>query len=613
VTRIAGVCPTRIGTRVAAVCLGAALAAMPVVGRSAEQWTFASSEHFEVYTTGGDRRARESLAYFERIHAFFEDFMKLSPKQDRPTRLIVFSNRREYTPYRPNEWATAYYLSGPDRDYIVIQSLDAESYPLVVHEYAHLIFKHSGAVYPRWLNEGLAEFFSTISPEGGKMSIGKVTIDRLRMVRTAELLTLDRLFGADLQSPEFQRRDHVGIFYAQSWALVHMIMTEERYRPRSNELLTAIGSGTPAVDAFRSVYGKSLVQVMNDLRGYIRGDHYLFFAANYRDPKIDRGFTTRAADGFEAGLITANLLASHRERQTEARTAYETLAAGRPDDLGLVEARAHFELRQGDRSNAETFVRRAIALGSQNATLYRLAAGSYADSIEEREALLAKAVGFAPGDLDIRLTYASTLLQQRKAAEGLAALAPVSQIPADDAFVLFQLRANLLAQLNRIDEARAAAARARAYANSTQVDYADRLVQSLDAHAARQAEADRLMRDVNRAELEQLAGTTSRPPAPTDTSVFERATQFSDLLTVATGRLRNMVCGIGAPIVEIAVDSGLVRLVIDDPVRVRIEGAGGPTTDLICGAQNRPVRFGYAPGADAARKTAGALRLLDFR
>ena len=56
---------------------------------AAQTWTYAESEHFEVYTTGGDRTARDALTYFERVHAFFTDFMKT---QDRygPSEALPF-------------------------------------------------------------------------------------------------------------------------------------------------------------------------------------------------------------------------------------------------------------------------------------------------------------------------------------------------------------------------------------------------------------------------------------------------------------------------------------------------------------------------------------------
>src|SRR5690242_5579713 len=93
---------------------------LPGAPRAADTWTYAASDHFEVYTTGGARQARDALAYFERVHAFFSDFLHLTPKQARPTRVIVFSGDRDYKPYRVNEVAVAYFRPGPDRDYIVM-------------------------------------------------------------------------------------------------------------------------------------------------------------------------------------------------------------------------------------------------------------------------------------------------------------------------------------------------------------------------------------------------------------------------------------------------------------------------------------------------------------
>src|SRR5580765_3353970 len=105
------------------------LAAMTVCAPmlvAAPTWTYSSSAHFEVYTTGGDARARDALLYFERAHAFFASYLQLSPTEARPTRLVIFSSDREYSPYRPNEFATAFYQPGPDRDYIVMRSIAQE-------------------------------------------------------------------------------------------------------------------------------------------------------------------------------------------------------------------------------------------------------------------------------------------------------------------------------------------------------------------------------------------------------------------------------------------------------------------------------------------------------
>ena len=136
---------------------------------AAAAWSYAASDHFEVYAAGGDRDARDALNYFERVQAFFTDFMGLSPRPGAVTRLVVFNGDRQFAPYRLNEVSTAFYLAGPDRDFIVMKSFDENANRIVVHEYAHLVIRHAGLRFPLWLNEGLAEFFSTLAPEGRRM------------------------------------------------------------------------------------------------------------------------------------------------------------------------------------------------------------------------------------------------------------------------------------------------------------------------------------------------------------------------------------------------------------------------------------------------------------
>lgn len=475
------------GFVVAVVCL---LGLAPSEAK-AQRWTHASSEHFEVYTTGGDGRARAALTYFERVHGFFEDFLKLTPAQKQPTRLIVFSSDREFAPYRLNEVATAFYLSGPDRDYIVMRSLDAESYPVIVHEYAHLIMRHSRVSYPRWLNEGLAEFFSTLSPQGGHMSLGRVPMGRLSELRDGNrMLDLPRLFAVDHNSAEYNTRTHAGTFYAQSWALTHMLMTADGYRQSVGRVLRAVSEGVPSAEALETVYGRPLAQVHSDLAAYVRGDRFAFFSAAYRDPQDEAGYPTRAVDPFEVGLVTANLLADAPDRIGAARAAYDKLLTARPHDAEVLGARGYLELRLGDRAAAADFLQRAVAAGSRNAAVYRWAA-LLTTSADGRETLLARALTLDPTNVDVRLAYAGALINQRKPNQAFDTLVPITQITPQQTFTFFELKALVALQLDQLAEASKAAASARQHADpGPQTQAADRLVQSIDELIARRAAAD---------------------------------------------------------------------------------------------------------------------------
>ena len=599
------------------VCCSVVIVLAGDAARAAEKWTYASSDHFEIYTTASAGRAREALVYFERVHAFFADFLKLETAPSHPTRLIIFSNAREFEPYRLNDFATAYYAPGPDRDSIVMRSFDSESYPVVVHEYAHLVARHSGAAYPVWLNEGLAEFFSTLVPEAGEMSIGKVPRGRLLELMNGKLMDLPRLFAVHHGSPEYSSRNHAGMFYAQSWALTHMVMTAEAYRARSGSFTSALARGTDAAAAFQSIYGKSLNRVADDLAMYVRSQHFVYFTTKYRDPKSSATSAPRDASSFEAGLVTANLLADRQGKQDEARAAYDRLARERPDDLELIEARGIFEMRYGDRGTARTLLARAASLGSGNPAVYRWAA-ALSEAAAERAAFLERAVTLSPNDLELRLLLASALLATRDVPAATRLLDGITQAPPEQAFMYYQLMANAGLLKNDFGNARVAAERAESHARSDrESEYAGRLKASIDSYVAARSAADRAVRQTAVAATPAAVAAAAAPgrhqetDAPTGTTEVSRLT--GQVLTVVSGRIRTFDCRGSAPILEVQTDAGTVRLSVDDPLKIQVVGLGGPTTDLTCGEHNASARIGYTPAVNASSNTVGLLRLLDFQ
>jgi tetratricopeptide (TPR) repeat protein len=596
------------------VLLCLALIAVP---RAAEKWTYASSAHFEVYATGGDSQARDALTHFERVHAFFTEFLKISPLQTKPTRLIVFSGDKQFAPYRLNEAAVAYYLPGPDRDFIVMKDLDVDAYPIVVHEYAHLIIRASGGKYPVWLNEGLAEFFSTMAPDGNdRMSIGRVPSDRLQYLNTSvALLPVDRLFAVTHDSPEYTTKAHAGLFYSESWALTHMLLTGEHYRPKSDEFLRLMANGASSDETLKTLYGKSPEAIGVELRNYVRQNQYVYFLVNYKSPAREARPQTRPADAFEAGLVTTNLLANSRDKESEARTAFEQLAAQKPNDLSLLESRASFELRRGHRTEALPYLARAVELGSTSPSVYR----DYA-ALEPAKAapLIARAFALSPGDLDIRLLYVSTLVSQRKSEEAVTTLNAVKHVPPESAYMTFQLLANAYMQLDRIAEARSAAARAVEFAQpGAEADYAARLSKSIEdfvAYRAATARSNSATTTPGAAALPAgtQAGSQTSPTSPSAGTLGAQSPRGP--VVVVTGRLKNMICGSGAPILEVDTGTDTLRLLIDKPPAILVESeAGAITADLNCGAQDVPLRVGFIPSDDAARKTVGVVRRLDYR
>ena len=459
-----------------AILLGVLI--VTVRAATAGDWTYAMSEHFEVYTTSGERTARAVLAQLERVHSFFSDYFKVSLQSGAPTRLIVFSGDVEFRPYRPNELAAAYYQTAPEGDYIVMRAFDDDANQIVFHEYSHLINRHAGLNYPLWLEEGMAVFFSTMASKDDLMLVGDIPLPRLRLLRGVAMMDLSALFAVGQDSKEFNDKAHNGLFYSQSWALTHMFLTDDRYRPGVPALLDLVQKGTASAPAVEQAFGRSLAMIGEDLRAHVRRDRYRGYAIRYKAPHIDEKMPVRTVERFEGDLVTANLLASAPNRVNDARAAFEQLSARKPDDLRLVESRAHFEMQRGDATLAAPHLARAIALGSKTASVYR----NYARVSPQNAAeLLTKAVSLAPEDAETRLQLASVLYTAGNNGEALAAIAPMKEIAPELAFHYFQILANVYTRMNEVERGRTAAARAVDYAQpGEEAAAAARLLKTID-------------------------------------------------------------------------------------------------------------------------------------
>ena len=120
-----------------------ALALAPIRVSAEEHWVKVTSPHFELFTSSGPKRGREAILYFEQVRQFFLQASPSKQVPEFPVRIVAFRTENQYKPYRISETAFAYYTGSESRDYIVMQNISAESYPVAIHEYMHLILRHT--------------------------------------------------------------------------------------------------------------------------------------------------------------------------------------------------------------------------------------------------------------------------------------------------------------------------------------------------------------------------------------------------------------------------------------------------------------------------------------
>ncbi|SPE43372.1 conserved hypothetical protein [Candidatus Sulfopaludibacter sp. SbA3] len=346
----------------AALVLGAGVCAAP-----ADPWLRVTSANFELFTTAGERGGRDLIQHFERVRSFFQQAFGLIPAGGNPVQIIVFRSPKEYDTYKLSEVSFAYFESGIDHDFIVMQSASAEHYPVAVHEYAHLLLHQTGKV-PRWLNEGLAELYSNLESRDGGIVVGQIIDGRMATLQNEKWLDLQDVTTVDEHSPLYSEKTHAGMFYAESWFLVHMLALQEWYAPRFRQLGAALLEGDTA-SAFLKVYGKTVEQVQQDLQLYFQMPRFtgrLFHVRlpeSVEAPAIEHG-------GFRARVALAEVLNSIPGRREAARSACDALAREFPDQWQTEQRLAEFFWRERNLEEAAQHFARAAELGADDAHLY---------------------------------------------------------------------------------------------------------------------------------------------------------------------------------------------------------------------------------------------------
>lgn len=549
-----------------------------------KRWLRASSENFELLTTAGQGDARNAILHFERARSFFIQTTQSTPVSRRPVRIIAFSSDREYKPYQPVEFASAFAIPGIDRDHIVMKSLDPRYYPVAIHEYVHLLLRtRRGQQVPLWLDEGVAELYSTLRPARRKMAVGHMLPARVATLRSRPWLPLETLLAVNRQSPYYNRRDLAEIFYAQSWALTHMLMLDGRYRDKFQDLLPALLQGDQKA-ALERTFGRTLDRIESDLREYAQQREFNIGVFDVSLPKSAEEPEIREADALERGLALANALAAGR-RWAEAQRAFEELAAANPERPEPEDEYGYAALRERQIDAARERFARAVKLGSANAALY----ADYANLLKLRGAavpeitpLYRKAAELDPSSDDAHRNLAFCLVNEGAYEEAVQHFALTRRIEPDQAFVFFGAAALAFERLKRLPEAIQAMEKAKQYARG----------------AAETETAERTL-----ARLQQMEKDAQTPQL-----------LLGDLAKVE-GRLERIDCSGAATRLRIRSGKKLVILAMPDPRAVVLKGAGDAAVEFTCGVQRpaRKVTASYEPKPDRKRRTAGLVKVLEFQ
>ncbi len=570
----------------------AILLASTLAAQTPSAWTVARNSHFEVYSHSAGQSAATALQWFENLRSFFlQNGMPGAAFDDSaqpPVSVVIFQSQKEYDEYRLRPVADAYYVALGKKNFIVLSTLATAS-----HEYAHYVLQSSGLKLAPCLNEGLAEFFSSLRFNGKELEIGGDLPARTQVLRKNKLLPLAELF--DLRSPD-SRKD-AELFYSESWALVNMLTSSNSYAALLPQLLTKLNSGANASQAFSAVYAKSLHQVEQDLQMSLH-PKWMARTVPARLVELEPPTVSYLSAREVNNLLARISLVSGRLQQ--ARVRYEQILIDTPGDPDIAAALGDIAERQGNHKAALEYWGRAVENKTTDAELcYRFALS--AEASQSIRQALERAVNLDPGFDDARYKLG---LAYSQAGEFKLAVAQLKAMRLPTGARRYGYWLALAAALNELDERQGAieAAQKAAAAATTDEERGDarRLMYMAQTDLTVQFSTD-------------SAGHSQMITArvPHGTNNWNPFVEPSDRMQHVTGKLTEVLCSAGKLTGFLMHTSdGQITLDVPDPMHVLIRNGPG---EFYCGpTPERPIQADYAV-VNASGATANILRGATFQ
>lgn len=399
----------------------------PLTGAASPAWYRFQARPWELYTDAGERRGERLLRQIVEAHAALRatapELAAASAAPARPLRVILFRSNGDFEPFRRGENHRGLYLAGIETDWILLPDSGGETARAARHELAHRMLRRLGVRPPAWLEEGLADYYSTMELGSGRLRLGRAPAGHAQLLRDEAWMDAARLLSLQ---PEDARGREAGLFYAQSWALVRWMMLEGGGAARVAAMLARIGAGRSQEAAFAETFGTAPEVALERARllaARIPPDA----APDVRAAAVETAGAKIAREPAPpplADLLRAEaLLDAGHEREAE-RLARET-ARRHPDSAALETLLGALALRRSEYETARTHLERAIALGGagarthfEHAMLLRDTGGPAA-LIEQS---LRHAVAVDPQFAEAWLVLGNWLLTQGRAREAAPCL-----------------------------------------------------------------------------------------------------------------------------------------------------------------------------------------------
>lgn len=248
------------------------------------RWFEARTLHFHTYSCGATQDVARLAGRLEQFREAYARLAGVDSVSSPPILVVVLPDHETMKPFLPvydgqPANLAGFFSRGSDENLIVmsLQGGGSNSLPVIYHEFAHNLLRHNDLFWPLWLQEGMAEIYSTFMVTGDHSArIGLPLPNYLEFLKEHPLMPLKQLFAVKHDSPEYNERERQGVFYAESWLLTHYLMVggTADHAARFGQLTVLLKQGQSPETAFINAFRVSLPAMEAELRAYLKRTRY---------------------------------------------------------------------------------------------------------------------------------------------------------------------------------------------------------------------------------------------------------------------------------------------------------------------------------------------------
>ena len=374
--------PLAVSVFVALSCAGA--------GAAEPQWIRVSSAHFSVLTDAGEKKGHEVAYRFEQMRSVYSQLlMRTKLNMPQPLEIVVL---RQYAQLAPTaDPASGFFLPAEDKNYIVLNAADDESWRAVAHQFAHLMLNYNYPPTQGWFDEGFAEYFASIRLDDKQVQLGGDPDSLGGLLNTGAWISIPELFKTRHDTSTFQEGTHHTLFYAESWIVMHYLLNQNKLGETGTYFGLVENEKMPAEQAIQQAYGMTPAQFEQAVK-----DYYQALAPQFQAPSAssgggpihslptplgpgDVGASTREVSNAEAKALVAEVKVRVPEHRAQGLQDLQSLI-NEPKLDNWIAHRAlawdHMQRKEFEQATEE--LSKALALGPNDAWVrYYLALVKY--------------------------------------------------------------------------------------------------------------------------------------------------------------------------------------------------------------------------------------------